>query len=67
MSKGRWQVFSQIINGERMFISGRQLDTGQPLHGGNVEYFGEYHFNEKIAQQNTDSLNREEEQQKKGE
>ena len=25
-----------------MYIAGRQLDLDQPLHGGNVEYSGEY-------------------------
>jgi len=39
---GQWRVLSQIIDGQRRYIAGRQLDPTQPLHGGNVEYAGGY-------------------------
>ena len=39
---GPWRIMCQIIDGRRMYIVGRQLDLDQPLHGGNVEYSGEY-------------------------
>jgi hypothetical protein len=37
-----WRIFSQDINGRKMYIAGRQLDPAQPLHGGNVRYYGGY-------------------------
>ena len=37
-----WRVFSQVIDGRRLYIAGRQRDPSQPLHGGNVEYSGGY-------------------------
>ncbi|MDI6720399.1 MAG: hypothetical protein QMD46_12385 [Methanomicrobiales archaeon] len=39
---GPWRVLSQVIGDQRMYIAGRQLDPAKPLHGGNVEYSGEY-------------------------
>jgi len=39
---GQWRVLSQIIDGQRRYIAGRQLDLTQPLHGGNVEHAGGY-------------------------
>lgn len=39
---GPWRVLSQVIEGRRMYIAGRQIDPEQPLHGGNVEYDGVY-------------------------
>ena len=39
---GQWRIMSQDINGRRMYIAGRQLDLNEPLHGGNVEYYGGY-------------------------
>ena len=42
MSPGPWRVFSQELNYRKLYIAGRQLDLTQPLHGGNVEYFGGY-------------------------
>lgn len=41
----QWRVFSQEINYRKMYIAGRQIDPTQPLHGGNVEYFGGYSDN----------------------
>jgi hypothetical protein len=37
-----WRVFSQVIEDRRVYIAGRLRDPTQPLHGGNVEYSGEY-------------------------
>lgn len=33
---------SQDINGRKMYIAGRQMDMDEPLHGGNVKYYGSY-------------------------
>ena len=38
----KWRVFSNPINGVKMFIAGRVKDPSKPVHGGNVEYRGEY-------------------------
>lgn len=37
-----WRVLSQVIGDRRLYIAGRQRDSTQPLHGGNVEYSGGY-------------------------
>lgn len=42
MKIGKWTVFSNYIAGEIMYIVGRRLDMNEPLHSGNVEYFGGY-------------------------
>ena len=34
MSGTWWRVFSQVIEGRRLYIAGRQLDLNKPLHGG---------------------------------
>jgi len=39
---GPWRVLSQYIGDRKMYIAGRQLDPTIPMHGGNVEYAGEY-------------------------
>ena len=41
----QWRVFSQYIGDRKVYIAGRQRDPTQPLHGGNVEYFGGYSDN----------------------
>lgn len=41
----QWRVFSQFIGDRKVYIAGRQRDPTQPLHGGNVEYFGGYSDN----------------------
>jgi len=40
--KGRWKAYSQVIGDSRLYIAGRQLDLSQPVHGGNIEYSGDY-------------------------
>jgi hypothetical protein len=40
--KSEWKPYSNVINGEKMYIAGRQLDADSPLHSGNVEFCGQY-------------------------
>ena len=41
--KGKWKAYSGMqIDGVNHYIAGRQLDLSKPLHGGNVEYHGDY-------------------------
>lgn len=56
-----WQVFSNYINGKKLYRIGRQKNPAEPLHSGNVEYFGEYTENETEAQESADKLNVQEE------
>jgi hypothetical protein len=42
VKKGEWKAYSQWIGDTYMYIAGRQKDMSQPLHGGNIEYVGEY-------------------------
>ena len=43
MAKSKWAVQSNYIAGVgTRYIAMRQLDTDQPLHSGNVEYYGQY-------------------------
>lgn len=58
---GPWRVFSQNINYRTMYIAGRQLDPTQPLHGGNVEYYGAYSENRESVEQQASELNAQEE------
>jgi len=37
-----WCVLSQVLGDQRVYIAGRQIDPTAPMHGGNVEYSGEY-------------------------
>ncbi len=55
----QWRVFSQDINYRKMYIAGRQLDSTQPLHGGNVEYFGGYSENREAVESLVAELNGE--------
>ena len=54
---GEWKVYSQVVSGVRLYIVGRQLDMSEPLHGGNVEYRGDYSQDEKQVQSLCDELN----------
>ena len=42
MLKSVWKVYTNIIDGVKQYIVGRQMDISQPLHSGNVEYHGGY-------------------------
>ena len=57
--KSEWKVYSNVIGDDKQYIVGRQLDTGKPLHGGNVEYKGGYTTNRDVAQDLADNLNEE--------
>lgn len=58
---GQWCVLSQVLEGRRMFIAGRQRDPTQPLHGGNVEYSGGYSTDRDAVEKQVADLNAEEE------
>jgi len=54
MSGTWWRVFTQVIDGKKMYI------VGKPLHGGNVEYRGEYIEDLAAAENLVAELNSEE-------
>lgn len=60
MSGTWWRVFTQVIDGKKMYIVGRQLDPNKPLHGGNVEYRGEYTEDRAAVENLVAELNSEE-------
>lgn len=41
MAKGKWEVFSNHFSGRMVYRVGRIIDTNEPLHGGNVEYYSD--------------------------
>ena len=61
MKIGKWTVFSNYIAGEIMYIVGRRLDMNEPLHSGNVEYFGGYTTDAAEADRICRELNEKEE------
>ena len=52
-----WRVFSQVIDDRRIYIAGRLRDPTQPLHGGNVEYSGEYTTDRDVVEARVAELN----------
>ena len=54
---GQWRVLSQFLGDRRVYIAGRQINLTQPLHGGNVEFFGMYSDNHDRAEQTVAELN----------
>lgn len=52
-----WRVFSQVIEDRRIYIAGRLRDPTQPLHGGNVEYSGEYTTDRDVVDARVAELN----------
>ena len=42
MATDNWQVLSQMLGSQRMYIVGRLIDSSQPLHG--VEYAPDSRF-----------------------
>ena len=57
--KSEWKVSSQRIDGEKMHIALRVLDTSKPVHSGNVETKGEYSPDRDRIQHLVDRLNAE--------
>ena len=60
MSGSWWGCLSQVIDGKKMYIVGRQLDLNKPLHGGNVEYRGGYTEDRAAVENLVAELNSEE-------
>jgi len=58
-----WRVFSQVIEDRRIYIAGRLRDPTQPLHGGNVEYSGEYTTDRDAVEARVAELNATQEEQ----
>ena len=54
---GQWRVLSQVLEGRRVYIAARQLDLAKPLHGGNVEYSGEYTTDRGVVEERVSDLN----------
>jgi hypothetical protein len=48
---------SQVINDRKMYIAGRQKNPAEPLHGGNVEYYGGYSDNRESVTALVEDLN----------
>ena len=61
--KGIWKVFSQNIDGKKMYIVGRQIDMTNPLHSGNMEFCGDYTSDRAACEKVADYLNEKELQQ----
>lgn len=40
--KGRWEIVSNYFGGKMWYRPARKLRADEPLHGGNVEYGGQY-------------------------
>ena len=61
MEKGSWQVLSQKLGSQWMYIVGRLIDPAQPLHGGNVEYAPDSHYtiDEAKAKKLAEALNKQ--------
>lgn len=57
--ESKWKVSSQYIDGEKMYIALRVLDTSQPQHGGNVEIKGKYSTDRDAVQDLVNRLNGE--------
>mgnify|MGYP003256729327 CR=1 FL=1 len=55
--KEKWKIFSNYINGEKLYRVGRRENPAEPLHSGNVEYFGEYTTNRTEAEETANKLN----------
>ena len=57
MAKGKWQVFSNTINGYTKYRVGRKLREDEPLHSGNVEYLDGFVESKDRAQMFVDKFN----------
>lgn len=57
--KSKWEVSSQYIGGEKMYIVLRILDISQPQHSGNVETRRKYNSDRNSVQELADKLNME--------
>lgn len=55
--KGKWKV---IFNPTVGYIVARLRNTSQPMHSGNLEYYGEYSNNRKELERVANELNNKE-------
>jgi len=56
-SEEKFQVYSQVIRGRRMYIAGRRKNTNEPPSGENMDWRGGYERSESVAQNRCDLLN----------
>lgn len=52
-----WKVMSNRIDGKKLYIAYRIIDTSAPMHSGNIETYGEYSEDERAIEQLVDELN----------
>lgn len=57
---GKWRVLGNYICGTEMYLVGRKLREGEPLHSGNVEYAGELTEDKEAAYALAKQLNEKE-------
>lgn len=55
-----WRILSQVLDDRRVYIAGRLRDPTQPLHGGNVEFSGEYTTDRAAVEKRVSDLNAQE-------
>lgn len=65
--QGKWVPYSNRIGDKTMWIAGRQKDTREPLHGGNIETSGGYKADKKEIAELCKKKNKEEKQNGKNE
>ena len=57
---GRWEVISNWVGSEKMYVVGRLKDETKPQHSGNVEYRGSYTTDRTACVELARELNKEE-------
>ena len=41
MAKGKWEVYSNLFNGRKVYRIGRLKDVNEVVHSGNIEYYSD--------------------------
>lgn len=63
MAKSKWAVMSNYIAGAgTQYIAMRVLDTSQPMHSGNMEFYGQYSVDKQAVALIAELLNEREEE-----
>lgn len=60
---GEWKVFSNYVGGQYIYRIGRQLRADEPLHSGNIEYYGGYYYDKSKVKEVVNKLNRDDGEQ----
>lgn len=62
MAKSKWAVMSNYIAGAgTQYIAMRVLDTSQPMHSGNMEFYGQHSVDNRAVSLIVELLNEREE------